>query len=101
MEFDITCKELIDTLHAILTRVLAVKLAGIGLENSLENRQSLRELLFTTSNIEEFISGVVSKRFYRLQPVAKLEYPLLTYMCRCRSFSRKRCIRTQKMAPHL
>lgn len=50
-----------------LTLFCTTQLAGIGLENSLENRQSLRELLFTTSSIEEYISGVVSKRIFRLR----------------------------------
>lgn len=61
-----------------LTLFCTTQLAGIGLENSLENRQSLRELLFTTSSIEEYISGVVSKRIFRLRSDTYVKKPILT-----------------------
>jgi len=32
---------------------------AVGVENSLENRRSYREMLFTTKGIEEFLSGVI------------------------------------------
>lgn len=35
------------------------RLATIGVENSAENRRSFRQLLFTTTNISQHISGII------------------------------------------
>ena len=35
------------------------RLAGIGVENTEENRRGFRELLFKTESAEQFISGVI------------------------------------------
>ena len=37
-----------------------LQLSSIGVPNEEQNRQALRELLFTAPGIEEHISGVVS-----------------------------------------
>lgn len=54
-----------ESLPTIQKRFEAVKL-----ENSEENRRSYRELLFSTPNIEEFISGVIM--FEESLPLAKI-----------------------------
>jgi len=41
------------------TGTIGKRFAGIEVENTHENRQAYRELLFTTPNIEEHISGVI------------------------------------------
>ncbi len=41
-----------------------LQLSSIGVANEEQNRQALRELLFTAPDIEEHISGVVSSPFY-------------------------------------
>jgi fructose-bisphosphate aldolase class I len=63
--------ELIETAHAIVrpgygilaadesTGTMGKRLAGINVENVVENRQAFRELLFTTPNMENHISGVI------------------------------------------
>ena len=39
----------------------SLQLSSIGVENVEENRQALRQMLFTAPDIEKYISGVVSK----------------------------------------
>lgn len=41
------------------TETIAKRFAKVGIENTEENRQAYRELLFTTQGVEEFISGVI------------------------------------------
>lgn len=41
------------------TGTMGKRLAGINVENTVENRQAFRELLFTTPNVEKHISGVI------------------------------------------
>jgi len=41
------------------TGTIGKRFDGIKVENTHENRQAYRELLFTTSGIEEYISGVI------------------------------------------
>lgn len=40
--------------------VLGLQLASIGVENVEDNRRALREMLFTSEGVENYISGVVS-----------------------------------------
>lgn len=41
------------------TSTIGKRFDGIGVENTKENRQAYRELLFTTQAIEQYISGVI------------------------------------------
>ena len=41
------------------TGTIGKRFDGINVENTHENRQAYRELLFTTPNLEEHISGVI------------------------------------------
>ncbi|MBT3539187.1 fructose-bisphosphate aldolase class I [Candidatus Parcubacteria bacterium] len=41
------------------TPTIGKRLAGIGVENTEDNRRAYRELLFTTDNMSEYISGVI------------------------------------------
>ena len=41
------------------TGTIGKRFDGIGVENSHENRQAYRELLFTTPGVEDYISGVI------------------------------------------
>lgn len=43
-----------------------LQLSSIGVPNEEQNRQALRELLFTAPDIEEHISGVVSTLSFQL-----------------------------------
>ena len=50
--------------HGILaadesTGTIGKRFAGINVENTFENRQAYRELLFTTEGFEQYISGVI------------------------------------------
>ena len=45
-----------------------LQLSSIGVPNEEQNRQALRELLFTAPDIEEHISGVVSFLSFQLWP---------------------------------
>ena len=38
---------------------LGKRFAAVGIENTVENRRAYREILFTTPNIENYISGVI------------------------------------------
>ncbi len=42
-----------------ITPTIGKRLAGIGVENTEENSKKYRELLFTTSGVEDYISGVI------------------------------------------
>jgi len=41
------------------TGTIGKRFAGIGVENNLENRKNYRQLLFTTPDLEKYISGVI------------------------------------------
>ena len=41
------------------TGTIGKRFDGISVENTHENRQAYRELLFTTPGLEEYISGVI------------------------------------------
>lgn len=41
------------------TGTIGKKFDAIGIENNEENRRAYRELLFTTPEIENYISGVI------------------------------------------
>ena len=39
--------------------LIGEKFAPLGIENTEENRRKYRELLYTTANIEKYISGII------------------------------------------
>ena len=41
------------------TATIAKRFAGVGIENSEENRRAYRELLLTTPNLSDYISGAI------------------------------------------
>src|SRR6476620_5909140 len=41
------------------TATIAKRFAGVGIENTEENRRAYRELLLTTPNLGEYISGAI------------------------------------------
>ena len=63
-----------------------LQLSSIGVPNEEQNRQALRELLFTAPGIEEHISGVVSTLSFTKLPCAKRDLaealsPSLVWCC--------------------